>query len=116
VCDEAPDGRVRELAKGWLRASHRSVDPARSTPFRPYHPHLSAEPLVPGEPYEFPIEIWPICNVFRPGHRLRLEIANSDSVAATHGRPHVTLRVRAENAIHEGGAEPSRLLVPVIPR
>jgi hypothetical protein len=25
------------LAKGWLRASHRELDPARSTPLRPFH-------------------------------------------------------------------------------
>lgn len=116
VCDELPDGRVRGLVKGWLRASHRKLDPARSSPPKPYHPHLEAEPLARGEVYEFPIEIWPICNVFRPGHRLRLEIAHADSAAASQGRPHVTLRVRSENAIYEGGRRPSRLLVPVIPR
>ena len=63
-----------------------------------------------------PIEIWPICNVFKPGHRLRLEIANADSIIASQGRPHVTVRAKATNTIHEGGAKPSRLVVPVIPR
>ena len=116
VADEAPDGKVRELCKGWLRASHRRIDPARSTPSRPYHPHLAAEPLQPGTVYEFPIEIWPVCNVFKPGHRLRIEIANADSVAASSGRPHVTVRAKATNTIHEGGSKPSRLVVPLIPR
>ncbi len=116
VSDEAPDGRVRELSKGWLRASHRKIDPARSTIAKPYHPHLVAEPLTPGVIYEFPIEIWPVCNVFRPGHRLRVEIANSDSIIATSGRPHVTIRAKATNEVHEGGRMPSRLVVPVIPR
>src|SRR5207247_6468816 len=32
VSDEAPDGRVRELCKGWLRGSHRKIDPQKSTP------------------------------------------------------------------------------------
>ena len=45
VADEAPDGQARELCKGWLRASHRKIDPAKSTPAKPYHPHLAAEPL-----------------------------------------------------------------------
>ena len=27
------------VAMGWLRASHRKLDPARSKPWRPYHPH-----------------------------------------------------------------------------
>jgi len=116
VADEGPDGQVRDLCKGWLRASHRGVDPARSSPAKPYHPHLAAEPLVPDTVYEYPIEIWPTCNVFMPGHRLRLEIANADSIIAAHGRRHVTLPVKATNSIYEGGRKPSKLVVPVIPR
>lgn len=116
VSDEAPDGRVREMSKGWLRSSHRKIDPARSTPAKPYHPHLESEPMQPGTVYELAIEIWPVCNVFKPGHRLRVEIANSDSIIAASGRPHVTIRAQAVNEVHEGGRTPSRLIVPVIPR
>jgi len=115
VADESPDGQHRELCKGWLRASHRKIDAAKSTLAQPFHPHLAAEPLEPGTVYEFPIEIWPICNVFKPGHRIRLEIANSDSIIASQGRPHVTLRNKATNTIYEGGRKASRLVVPVIP-
>ncbi|HET9403484.1 MAG TPA: CocE/NonD family hydrolase, partial [Burkholderiales bacterium] len=116
LVDEAPDGKHRELCKGWLRSSHRKIDPAKSTQAKPYHPHLEAEPLAPGTTTGFPIEIWPVCNVFKAGHRIRLEIANSDSMVAANGRPHVWIRTRATNTIHEGGSEPSRLVVPVIPR
>jgi len=116
VADEAPDGKTRELCKGWLRASHRKVDAAKSTPPQPYHPHTAAEPLEPGTVYEFAIEIWPICNVFKPGHRLRLEIANADSITASQGKPHVTIRNKATNTIYEGGKKPSRLVIPLIPR
>jgi uncharacterized protein len=116
VEDEAPDGQVRELSKGWLRSSHRKIDSARSAPAKPYHPHLTAEPMERGTVYEFPIEIWPVCNVFQPGHRLRVEIANSDSIIASRGRPHVTIRAKATNEVYEGGRAPSRLVVPVVPR
>ena len=116
VGDEAPDGKVRELCKGWLRASHRKLDAKKSTLWQPYHPHTEIEPLQPGQVYEFAIEIWPVCNVFKPGHRLRIEIANCDSVAAALGRPHTTIRAKATNTIHEGGKKASRLVVPVIPR
>jgi uncharacterized protein len=116
MVDEAPDGKHRELCKGWLRSSHRKIDPAKSTPAQPWHPHLEAEPLKPGAISEFPIELWPICNVFKAGHRIRLEIANSDSVISANGRPHVWMRAKATNTIHEGGSKPSRLVVPVIPR
>jgi predicted acyl esterase len=116
VADEAPDGNVRELCKGWLRASHRKLDAAKSTRAKPYHPHLAAEPLEQGAVYELPIEIWPVCNVFKQGHRIRLEIANSDSITASSGRPHVTLRHKGTNTVYEGGKKPSRLVIPVIPR
>jgi uncharacterized protein len=116
MVDEAPDGKHRELCKGWLRASHRKTDPKRSTPAQPWHPHLEAEPLKSGTTYELAIEIWPICNVFKAGHRIRLEIANSDSIIAANGRPHVTIKAKATNTIHEGGSKPSRLVIPVIPR
>jgi predicted acyl esterase len=116
MADEAPDGKARELCKGWLRASHRKIDPARSTPAKPYHPHLAAEPMQPGTVYEFAIEIWPVCNVFKAGHRIRLEIASADSIIAAQGRPHVTIKAKATNTVHEGGRRPSRLVVPVIPR
>src|SRR6185312_16255631 len=33
------------IANGWLRASHRRVDPAKSKPWRPWHPHDRVEPL-----------------------------------------------------------------------
>jgi predicted acyl esterase len=74
------------------------------------------EPLEPGTVYEFAIEVWPTSNLFRAGHRLRLEIANSDSIIASSGRPHLTLRNVATNTIHEGGQRPSRLVVPFVPR
>jgi predicted acyl esterase len=116
VYDESPDGQARELCKGWLRSSHRRIDPAKSTLAKPYHPHTSPEPLDPGAVYEMPIEIWPICNVFKPGHRLHLEIANADSIIHSQGKPHVTIRAKATNTVYEGGSKPSRLVVPVIPR
>jgi len=116
LADESPEGKVRDLCKGWLRASHRKLDPAKSSTAVPYHPHTSPEPLSPGEVYEFAIELWPTCNLFKPGHRIRLEVANADSIIATNGRPHVTLRNQVTNTIYEGGRNPSRLVLPIIPR
>ena len=54
------------IAMGWLRASHRELDPERSTPYRPYHTHRRRQPLVPGEVYELDVEIWPTCIVVPP--------------------------------------------------
>jgi uncharacterized protein len=115
VADEGPDGRGRNLTNGWLRASHRAIDPERSRPWQPFHPHLAAEPLVPGEATAFSIEVWPTSNVFHPGHRLRLEIASCDDQAHL-GDAHTALAIPARNSILEGRGHPSRLLVPVVPK
>jgi len=114
VSDEAPNGKTRELTRGWLRASHRALDTARSTPWRPFHPHDRADPVPTGDAAELAIEIWPTSNVFAPGHRLRLDIANSDDQSDTSDA-HATLLLPSRNSILEGRAHRSRLLVPVVP-
>jgi len=35
---------------GWLRASHRKLDPERSRPYRPWHTHDELQALKPGQP------------------------------------------------------------------
>jgi uncharacterized protein len=47
------------VTRGWLKASHRAVDPERSTPLRPWHPHTDAEPVTPGQIVRYEIEVWP---------------------------------------------------------
>ncbi|CAG9271562.1 PepX_C domain-containing protein [Paraburkholderia unamae] len=71
------DPRV-PIGLGWLRASHRKLDKARSLPYRPYHTHDELQPLVPGEPVVLDIEILPTCIVVPPGHTLALNIRGCD--------------------------------------
>jgi uncharacterized protein len=66
------------LAQGWLRASHRKLDPQKSTPWRPYHTHDDKQLLTPGEIYELDIEIWPQCIILPKGFKLALNIAGKD--------------------------------------
>jgi uncharacterized protein len=114
--DEAPDGSVRFLCKGALRASHRAIDPSRSTETRPYHHHADERPVVPGELNELSIELWPTCNTFREGHRVRLEIAGSDTAfSSIHGIVHQTQPVQLPDATHTIHHERSRLVLPTIP-
>ena len=63
---------------GWLRASHRKLDPKESTPYRPWHTHDEEWPLTPGEPVELDIEIWPTSIVVPPGYRLALSVRGKD--------------------------------------
>jgi predicted acyl esterase len=63
---------------GWLRASHRKLDPLETTPYRPYHAHDEHWPLTPGEPVELDIEIWPTSIVVPTGYRLGLTVRGKD--------------------------------------
>jgi uncharacterized protein len=66
------------VAQGWLRASHRKLDPALTKPWRPYHTHDEAQPLTPGRVYELDVEIWPTCIVVPAGHRIGLTVRGRD--------------------------------------
>lgn len=66
------------ISQGWLRASHRKLDPERSESWRPYHPHDRIEPLTPGQVYELEIELWPTGIVIPRGHRMQLQVRGRD--------------------------------------
>jgi len=66
------------VAQGWLRASHRKLDPGLSTEYRPYHTHDERKPLKPGEVVEADVEIWPTSIVVPPGHRVALTVRGRD--------------------------------------
>ena len=68
------------VGQGWLRASHRKTDPARSLPYRPWHTHDEKQPLTPGTVYPLDLEIWPTCIVVPRGYRLALTVRGRDYV------------------------------------
>jgi len=115
LSDEAPDGSVRELTRGWLRSSHRAVDPNLSRRNKPWHPHEGIALLKPNAPEELFIEVIPTCNVFSQGHRIRLELANCDSFVTNNFWYRRTLLFPAKNTILHGRNK-SRINLPIIPR
>ena len=66
------------IAQGWLRASHRKLDPDLSREFRPYHTHDEPQPLTPGKPVQLDLEIWPTSIVVPPGHRIAFTVRGRD--------------------------------------
>jgi hypothetical protein len=66
------------VAQGWLRASHRKLDPGLTLPYRPYHTHDEKQPLQPGQVYELDVEIWPTCIVVPRGYRIGLTVRGRD--------------------------------------
>ena len=114
--DKGEQPAYTPASKGWLKASHRKKDAARSTPQRPFYTHLNPQPLTPGAIYEFDIEVLPIAYVFKKGHRIRLELANGDSPATdgVFSHPYHPSLMGADT-IHHDGAHASCLILPVIP-
>ena len=108
------------VALGWLRASHRALDPERSTPEQPVHLHTAEEPLEPGVPVPVEIEIWPSSTLFRAGESMRVVVAGRD-IYTEIPQPgpammrHEETRNRGRHLIRAGGRYDSHLLLPVIP-
>lgn len=66
------------LTQGWLRASHRKLDPHLSNPYRPYHTHDEVQPLEPGQQVDLDVELWPTSIIVPKGCRIGLTIRGSD--------------------------------------
>jgi uncharacterized protein len=75
------------VAQGWLRMSHRKLDPALSTPHRPYHSHDEIQPLTPGSVYQADVEIWPTSLVIPAGYQVALTIRGRDHEHRYPGAP-----------------------------
>jgi uncharacterized protein len=104
------------VALGWLRASHRELDPARSTDLVPYHTHANPQPLEVNRIYRFDISLEPMAYLYKQGHRIRLEIVNGDSPMTEMLWPHYYRPDRmGADTIHHDSAHPSQLILPVMP-
>lgn len=79
LSDVAPGGSETRISKGVLKASHRALDPKKSAPGAPYHKHTKVEPVTPGEIVEYDILLGCLTNVFKTGHRIKLEIESMES-------------------------------------
>jgi uncharacterized protein len=136
VCQGANDPHA-PIAQGWLRASHRALDPEQSRPFLPVHRHDRAEPLTPATIYEVDIEILPTSLILPAGYTLTLDVQGHDYVYPGAGGmldPHYRIPLtgcglflhddvysrpayiyRGDVTVHTGGELESYLLLPVLP-
>lgn len=115
IDDVAPDGSVTMVTKGWLKASHRQVDEAKSKTGQPFHPHTNPSPAEPGKIYRYEIEIWPMFRTFKAGHSIRLRIASNDSHIWDVDIFHAGVDNIVKNTVYHERKYPSYLLLPVIP-
>jgi uncharacterized protein len=104
-----PQGYAMNLTDGILRCRYR----------RSWE---SPELLGPGEVAEITIEPMPTSNLFKKGHRIRLDISSSNfprfDVNPNTGEPEGRSQRRqlAVNQVHLSAGRPSRLLLPIVPR
>ena len=77
--------------------------------------------LTPGQPVEISIALWPTANVFKKGHRIRIDVSSSNfprfdvnpNTGDEVGRH--TKMVKAINTVHTSSKFASRVIVPIIP-
>jgi putative CocE/NonD family hydrolase len=111
LVDVWPDGRALCVVDGIVRARYRDGGD-------------KATPVTPGEVYEYSIDLIATSQVFKPGHRLRVDIASANFPCFDRnpgdGTPAATATeadfVVAEQTVCHDSARPSYLTLPVIPR
>lgn len=102
-----PHGFDLNLADGIVRARFRES--------------LQEEKLMePGRVYPFTIKLYPTSNVFKKGHRIRVDISSSNfprfDVNPNTGEPLQQHRrtVIARNTVHYGAGHPSHIVLPFV--
>lgn len=107
LVDVGPDGFARNLTDGILRARYRGS-------------LTSPQLLEAGQIYEYEIDLWATSNVFRAGHRVRVEISSSnfprfDRNLNTGGTQadEATIETALQRVYHDT-KRPSRVVLPVI--
>jgi len=107
LTDVYPDGRSMLITDGVLRMRNRDSRERWNM-------------MQPGETYEVTVDLGSTSYIWSEGHRIRLAVSSSNyprflanpNVAAGIGQ-NTSYRV-ADNTVHLGPAQPSRLLLPVV--
>jgi hypothetical protein len=107
LVDVWPDGLAQNLTEGIIRARYRDSQERPSM-------------LKPGQIYKFALDLWSTSNVFRKGHKLRLEISSSNfprfdrnlntAGEAASGQQFVS----ATNSVYHDAEHPSALILPIV--
>lgn len=113
--DVAPDGTVRVVTEGRLKASLRKLDQAPwALPGLPWHRAFAedAQPLQPGVPVRLQFDLMPTSYVFAKGHRIQITVTGSDHrerARASDAQP-------ARITLISEKARPSTISLPIVGR
>jgi hypothetical protein len=105
--EDYPQGFAMNLAHGILRTRFR-------------HSFEVPEPMEPGTIHELEIPTFPTSNLFKRGHRIRIEVSSSN-FPHFDVNPNVDWRIPgaapqvARNSVYVDREHPSRVVLPVIP-
>ena len=103
-----PAGFDLIMGDGILRARYRESDTVEKL-------------MTPGEIYPFDIKLDPCCNVFKKGHRIRVDVSSSNfprfDVNPNTGEPANSNRrtIIAHNTIYHDREHPSHIILPLMP-
>jgi uncharacterized protein len=109
LVDVYPDGKAYNLCDGIIRARFRE---SFSKPTL----------LEPSQSYRYEIDLWVTSNLFKQGHRVRLEISSSNfprfdrNPNTGHDFGVDAELAKAEQTIFHDREHPSHILLPIIPR
>ena len=107
LIDMHPDGYMHNLCDGILRARYRNS-------------LKEAEWLQPGKIYELNIDLWSVAHVFKPGHRLAVQITSSSfprwdrNWNTTENPGAATSGQSARQTVWHNSEHPSCILLPVL--
>jgi putative CocE/NonD family hydrolase len=107
LVDVYPDGRAFNLTDGIIRARYRQ-GPTESL-------------LEPGQPYAFNIDLWATSNVFKAGHRIRVQVTSSNfprwdrnpNTGHAFGQD-AELQTARQTILHDR-EHPSHVVLPLVP-
>ena len=108
LVDVWPDGFAQNLTEGIIRARYRESQEKPAF-------------LNPNQTYKFALDLWSTSNLFRKGHRLRLEISSSNfprfdrNMNTGEDATSARKSVPATNTIYHDAEHPSALVLPIVP-
>ena len=108
LCDVFPNGYSMNLCDGIIRARYRKS-------------FKRASLMKPGEVYEFTIDCWVTGNVFKKGHRIRVDLSSSNfprfdrNPNTGHRFGMDAILKRAKQTIYHTAQYPSHVVLPIIP-
>jgi uncharacterized protein len=117
ISEVRPDGKETFVQTGWLRASERRLDPAKSTLLEPVPSFRRADaaPLPKRRFTKVTVPLYYQGHVYRAGSRIRIILAAPGGDQPVWSFGDTTPKGRARVSVAFSRAMPSRVILPVVP-